>query len=148
MGEPWPMDPQSPDAKRLADEVTYWRQDAAARLDMALTLAKAAQAKGDLDEASRLTVLNINPTFAALRGALSGDLHWPCCEGCEQPVKDGDAVFTYTEGEVAHVDCGSPKLASLPEHASQWAEDQDLNPEGIRQILARAEAFMECRDDG
>lgn len=130
------------------DEVTYWRQDAAARLEIAMTLAKAADAKGEDQRAAEIRVGIIFPTRAALTGALSGRIYWPLCEGCSKPVEAGDAVYAIGDheddgatGEV-HVDCDQPALADpLPAEAHRHAGDSEFTPEGIARTLAAAWAM-------
>lgn len=133
--------------ERLQDEVTYWRRDAAARLRTDMTLARAAERLGEEDRAAEIRVNIIFPTRAALANALSGDIHWPLCEGCGKPIQDGDAVFAvgdeegFQTGEL-HAYCDRPQLPDpLPDGAYRYADDPAFSPEGIAKTLAEAQAF-------
>lgn len=129
--------------EQLRDEVTYWRQDAAARLLMALALAKAAEIKGEEDRCAQITVSTIFPTRAALSNALNGEVYWPVCEGCSSPVHPGDAVYAYEDGGEGHCDCDQPQMADpLPENAYRHQLDEEFTPEGIQRALAAAEAWL------
>jgi hypothetical protein len=135
--------------KPLQDEVTFWRQDAAARLWAGMALAKAAEKKGEEARAAEIRVSILMPTRAALASALSGDIYHPCCEGCGVPIVPGDAVWTYEGGEVTHVSCEKPKLRDLqpsPPDATRWAEDQEFTPEGIAKRLAEVTAYLDGSD--
>lgn len=135
-------DQTQPTAAPAQDEVTFWRQDAAARLRTAITLAKAAEAKGEAERATLILVMVIMPTRAALGGALSGDIYYPLCEGCSKLLQPGDAVFQYEDVGEAHVDCDQPQLAELPEHAHRYVEDDEFSAEGIEKALAAADAYL------
>jgi len=140
----------SPDqVTRLLDEIIYWRQDAAARLRTAMTLARAAEDKFEEDRAAEILVSIIYPTRTALANALSGDIYWPLCEGCSKPLQPGDAVYAIGDddgdggatGEV-HIDCQDPQRAHLPPDAHRYVESEDFGPEAIAAILAKANAFL------
>lgn len=131
----------------LRDEVTYWRQDAAARLRTAMILARAAEAEGEENRAAEIRVGILYPTRAALRNALSGDIYYPLCEHCSKPLQTGDAVYAVSDdgdcvtGEV-HVDCAAPQGA-LPPEAYRYAESEDYGPDAIAATLAAATAFLD-----
>lgn len=138
--------------KALQDEVTYWRQDAAARLRTAITLARAAEGEDDLERAAQISVGIIFPTRAALANALSGYIYYPLCEGCSKPVQAGDVVFAVGDGEgqtgELHADCERPRLdghggdgEALPEGAYLYADDAEFSPEGVAKALAEANAY-------
>lgn len=129
--------------KAAQDEVTYWRQDAAARLRTAMTLARAAAAKGEDQRAAEIRVGILFPTRAALAGALSGDIYWPLCEGCSRRMLEGDAVYRCDDVGEVHVDCDDPQRAELPEPAYRYADDPENGPEGIAEALALAWASDE-----
>lgn len=139
-------------AGALMDERDHWRQDAAARLRAALVSAQAARKKGDGDLAAFIDVAIIMPTVAALRGALTGDFYWPCCEGCGSPIRPGHVVYRYDEGlDYLHAECGDVTLANhldMPEGAERWAEDAEFLPDGIAATLAEAKAYLGEREDG
>ncbi|MFD1189702.1 hypothetical protein [Phenylobacterium conjunctum] len=136
-------------AGTLMEERDHWRQDAAARLSMAVAVASADRKRGDLDRASFVEVSVIMPTVAALRDALAGESHWPCCTGCNAPIREGHVVYYYDEGaDYAHVDCGDVLLngRAVPEEAQRWAEDPEFTPAGIAKTLADADAYLRGRD--
>jgi len=136
------------DLRALVDEATFWRQDAAARLRTAMALAKSYEQEDAADAAAWVRVVILMPTGAALAGALSGDIYYPHCEGCDEPIKEGDAVYRYEEGEVTHVDCGDPTLGekTLPPDAERHADDPEFNHAGVAETLAAVAAYL--NEDG
>jgi Demethylmenaquinone methyltransferase len=129
--------------KEAREEVLYWRRNVAAHLRTGVILARAAQQRGDQAEAVRIAVMSINPMIAALDNALSGNVHYPLCEHCGRPVKPGDAVIHYEDGEVAHLDCDNPQSPDpLPPEATRHEVHEDDTPEGIREALEDARAFV------
>lgn len=130
------------------DELHHWRADAAARLRTAMTLAKAAEAKGEDARCSEITVSIIFPTRAALANALTLDVLWPSCEGCGKPLADGDVVLAvgdeegFQTGEL-HADCDNPRTEFPSEGSYVFASDPDYSHEAIVTTLKQAQAWMD-----
>lgn len=129
-------------AGALLDERTYWRQDATARLRTAIALARAADVRREETRGAEIRVSILMPTRAALAGALANDLHWPCCEGCDAPIRPGDVVYRYEGMEYAHVDCADRQPAAVPADAERYEDDPAYTPEGIARTLAEACAYL------
>lgn len=154
-------------AKAAREEVRFWRAEAAATLEMAMSLLTSHRKNGNLDQEAELAVGQFNPLRRALQDAIAGE-YFERCESCLEPVREGDLVVDFADvGEVHARCCGvegedlragfeipvGPESLELDEgedipanpcltvfaHAEHYTHDK------VAEILAKALAFD--RDD-
>jgi hypothetical protein len=131
---------QRPAARAAAEEVAFWRRDAAARLQMAIWLHRGFEQRRNAKaarEAARIRIEVIRPTLAALDQANRGEW-FERCELCGEFMRPGDERVSAgcIDGEeiLAHASCAGVKTGL-------FVDDCDSA------VIAEARALVDEPDD-